>query len=473
MGTVTRRDFTRTSIALGVTTALGSMRVLGANDRVAMGLIGCGGRGSQVTDQFLRMPDAAVVAVADVYEPFRERALAAVKAGAFTRPTAGGSAPNANPGVIGLKDFRQLLDRKDVDAVVIATPDHWHALMAVTALRSGKDVYVEKPLSLVLREGRIMIDEARRTQRVCAVGSQQRSGAHYIEAVRLIREGAIGTVHHVHAGMTRNAMPGFVARELRGGLTDALDWDMWLGPAPKVPFDPFRAIYHFRWFWDYSGGQMTNWGAHHLDIARWALGARAPKAVAGFGGRYAIKDGGETPDVQQVLYQFLAEPSSTARPSGHAAPTDVGASKTASGVVTWSTREVNEGDRAGLVFYGTKGTLDLARSGYTIRPETWTGDADGTTGKRAPAIEAREVKGGNLDEQHVRNFLDCVKSRQRPNADVEEGHLSAVLCHLGNLATRLGRSLTWDAEHERVVGDTEANALLTKAYRKPWTLEGL
>ena len=464
MGTLTRRDFTRTSIALGVTTALGSMRVLGANDRVAMGLIGCGGRGSQVADRFLKMTDASVVAVADVYEPFRERAMAAVKAGTFTRTPAAATAgagsaagaggadatsSGANAAVAGLKDFRQVLDRNDVDAVIIATPDHWHALMAVAALRAGKDVYVEKPLSLLLREGRVIVDEARRTKRVCAVGSQQRSGAHYIEAVRLIREGAIGTVHHVHAGMTRNAIPGFVARELKGGLTDALDWDMWLGPAPKVPFDPFRAIYHFRWFWDYSGGQMTNWGAHHLDIARWALGARAPKAVAGFGGRYAVKDGGETPDVQQVLYQFD------------------------SGVVSWSTREVNEGDRAGLVFYGTKGTLDLARSGYTIRPETWTGDADGTTGKRAPAMEAREVKGGNLDEQHVRNFLDCVKSRQKPNADVEEGHLSAVMCHLGNLSTRLGRSLTWDAEHERVVGDNEANALLTKAYRKPWTLEGL
>ncbi len=211
--------------------------------------------------------------------------------------------------------------------------------MTVAALRAGKDVYVEKPLSLVLREGRIMVDEARKTKRVCAVGSQQRSGAHYAEAVKLIRDGAIGTVHHVHAGMTRNAMPGFVARELRGGLTDALDWDMWLGPAKKVPFDPFRAIYHFRWFWDYSGGQMTNWGAHHLDIARWAIGAKAPTAVAGFGGRYAIKDGGETPDVQQVLYQF---PDC---------------------VVSWSTREVNQGDRAGLVFYGTKGTLDLARTG--------------------------------------------------------------------------------------------------------------
>jgi predicted dehydrogenase len=469
MSNMTRRDFTRNSIALGVTTALGSMRVMGANDRVSMGLIGCGGRGSQVADRFLKMPDSTIVAVSDVYAPFQERALAAVKAGTFTPASASGtngggaagagsgagsagSAGNggANASVIGIKDFRQLLERKDIDAVIVATPDHWHAFMAVAALRAGKDVYVEKPLSLVLREGRIMVDEARKTKRVCAVGSQQRSGAHYAEAVKLIRDGGIGTVHHVHAGMTRNAMPGFVARELRGGLTDALDWDMWLGPAKKVPFDPFRAIYHFRWFWDYSGGQMTNWGAHHLDIARWAIGAKAPTAVAGFGGRYAIKDGGETPDVQQVLYQF---PDC---------------------VVSWSTREVNQGDRAGLVFYGTKGTLDLARTGYKITPETWTGEDPAEPKKKwAPTVEAREVKGANLDEQHVRNFLDCVKSRQRPNADVEEGHLSAVMCHLGNLSTRLGRSLTWDAVKERITNDDEANKLLTTSYRKPWTLEGL
>jgi predicted dehydrogenase len=458
MSNMTRREFTRTSIALGAATALGSMRVLGANDRVAMGLIGCGGRGSQVADRFLKMQDASMVAVSDVYAPFQERALAAVKAGTFTSAPAGGTngggassasgTPNAS--VLGVKDFRQLLDRKDIDAVIVATPDHWHAYMAVAALRAGKDVYVEKPLSLVLREGRIMVDETRKSKQICAVGSQQRSGAHYAEAVKLIREGGIGTVHHVHAGMTRNAMPGFVARELRGGLTDALDWDMWLGPAPKVPFDPFRAIYHFRWFWNYSGGQMTNWGAHHLDIARWAIGAKAPTAVAGFGGRYAIKDGGETPDVQQVLYQFK------------------------DCVVSWSTREVSEGEGAGLVFYGTKGTLNLARAGYKITPETWTGQDPADPKKKwAAATEAREVKGANLDEQHVRNFLDCVKSRQRPNADVEEGHLSAVMCHLGNLSTRLGRSLTWDSVKERVTNDDEANKLLTASYRKPWVLEGL
>jgi predicted dehydrogenase len=429
MSHITRREFARTSVALGVATALASTRVAGANDRVAIGLVGCGGRGSQLAARLLAMPDAAITAVADVYAPFRDRAAAAA------------------PGATAVADFRRVLDRRDVDAVVIATPDHWHALMAVAALTAGKDVYVEKPLSLVVREGRLVVDAARRTNRICAVGSQQRSGAHYAEAVRLIREGAIGTVHHVHAGMTRNAMPGFVARELRGGLTDALDWDLWLGPARQRPFDPFRAIYHFRWFWDYSGGQMTNWGAHHLDIARWALGARAPSAVAGFGGRYAVADGGETPDVQQVLYRFDQA------------------------VVSWSTREVNAGDRTGLVFHGTTGTLDLSRGGYTIKPEAWTGDAK-VAAAAVPAA-AREVKGSNLDEQHVRNFLDCVKSRQRPSADVEEGHLTAVMCHLGNLSTRLGRSLTWDAAAERVAGDAEANALLTTSYRAPWTLEGL
>jgi myo-inositol 2-dehydrogenase / D-chiro-inositol 1-dehydrogenase len=438
MTKISRRDFTRTTVALGVSTALGSLRVAGANDRVNLGLIGCGGRGLQVFPRFLEHPDVSPVAVCDVYAPFRDRAVAA--------------ATKASPGAntVAVKDFRQILDRKDIDVVQIATPDHWHALMTVAAVRAGKDVYVEKPLSLVLKEGRVMTDEARKHKRIVGVGSQQRSGAHYAEAVKLIRDGEIGTVHHVAAGMTRNAMPGFVARELKDGLTDALDWDLWLGPAPKVPFNPYRAIYHFRWFWDYSGGQMTNWGAHHLDIARWALGADAPTAVAGFGGRYAIKDGGETPDVQQVIYNF---------------PT---------AVVTWSTREVNQGDGAGLVFYGTKGTLDLARNGYKIRPETWTGQDPADPQKKwEPAIQAKEMKGGDLDQQHVRNFLDCVKSRQHPNADVEEGHRSAVMCHLGNIATRLGRSLTWDAKNERVVNDDEANKLLTKPYRKPWTLDGL
>jgi predicted dehydrogenase len=214
---------------------------------------------------------------------------------------------------------------------------------------------------------------------------------------------------------------------------------MWLGPAPKRPFDPYRCIYNFRWFWDYSGGQMTNWGAHHLDIARWIVGAEAPSAVGGFGGRYALTDGGETPDVQQVTYQF---------------------GKT---VITWTTSEIAEGKGFTLDIYGTKGMMSLTRGGYTVTPEK--------IGKeKIPAMEPLSMKGNDLDTAHARNFLDCVKSRQRPNADVEEGHRSGIMCHLGNISTRLGRSVRWDASKEQIIGDAEANGMLARPYRAPWKL---
>jgi predicted dehydrogenase len=425
MTRISRRDFAKTAAAAGVASAFGKLRVLGANDRVNIGIIGCGGRGLDVWKRFLKQADVNAVAVCDVYEPFLGRGLEA----------SGGKAASH-------KDFRHLLDRKDIDAVIIASPDHWHALQTVAACRAGKDVYVEKPLSLTVREGRVMVDEARKHQRIVQVGSQQRSGAHYARAVKLIRDGGIGEVHKISTGSVRNVMPGFVARELKNGLSKELDWDMWLGPAPNISFDPFRCIYHFRWFWDYSGGQMTNWGAHNLDIARWALNAKGATNVAGFGGRYAIKDGGETPDVQEVIYNFPGC------------------------VVTFSVREINKGREQPLEFHGTKGTLEIWRSGFKVTPELWKADSKNET----PAMAALNDSGSELDNSHVRNFLDSVKSRKRPNADVEEGHLTAAMCHLGNIATRLKRSLKWDAEKEEVIGDKEANQWLSKPYRKPWKL---
>ena len=242
-------------------------------------------------------------------------------------------------------------------------------------------------------------------------------------------------------------MPGFKHEEiLTKELPKELNWDMWLGPAPFVPYDPFRCHYHFRWFWDYSGGQMTNWGAHNLDIARWALNAKSPRAVSAFGGRYEIKDGGQTPDVQEVLYDFASGETGC--------------------VVSWSGREVNRTRDEYLVFHGTKGTLSIMRNGFTIAPETWRK-------KETPEIEPMQMKGNGNEAQalHIRNFLDCVKSRQRPVADVEEGHLTAVMCHLGNIATRLQRSLKWDGEKENIIGDKEAGQMLSKPYRKPWKLE--
>ncbi len=415
----------RRTFAVGAVSALSALRVAGANDRVRVGLIGSGGRGRQDWGTFLRQPDVEPVAVCDVYQPFLDKGV---------EMTGGRAKP--------FQDFRRVLDLKDVDAVIVATPDHWHALMTIRACEAGKDVYCEKPLSLTISEGRKMVDAARRTKRVVQTGSQQRSGAHYRAAAKLIQEGGIGQVHRIHCGYQRNAIPGFRATEMRDGDTSRLEYDMWLGPAPKRPFDPFRCIYNFRWFWDYSGGQMTNWGAHHLDIARFVLGVPAPSAVAGFGGRYVLDDGGETPDVQQVTYQFPKA------------------------VVTWTGSEVAEGKPGvTLDIYGSKGMMKLTRGEFTITPEM-----SGKSGDRVPAMQPMTMKGDNLDQAHVRNFLDCVRSRNRPNADVEEGHLSAVMCHLGNVSTRLGRSLRWDTAKEEIAGDREANGWLSRPYRAPWSL---
>jgi predicted dehydrogenase len=413
-----RRTFTRGLALAGVTTALARRRAAGAGERIGVGIVGCGNKGEALWKNFLAHPDVEPVAVADVYQPFRERGVA----------MSGGRAR-------AYSDFRKLIDDRDVQAVVVATPDHWHALMTVMACRAGKDVYVEKPLSLVVSEGRAMVDEARRQKRVVQVGSQQRSGAHYARALSLIKEGGIGDVHQISVGFTRNVLPGFKPKDLPVNASN-LDWEMWLGPAPKVAFDPFRCLYNFRWFWDYSGGQMTNFGAHHLDIARWALGATAPSAVSGFGGRFAMKDGGETPDVQEVVYQFPGC------------------------VVTWTAREINKGERPfDIEFHGTRGTLGITRGGFKVMPE-------GAPAGGPPV----EEKGSEMDRAHIANFLACVKSRARPNADVEEGHRSATMCHLGNIATRLGRSLRWDPVKEMVIGDPEANRWLARPYRKPWSL---
>jgi predicted dehydrogenase len=286
---------------------------------------------------------------------------------------------------------------------------------------------------------------------VVQTGSQQRSGPQYAKARELVRSGAIGAVHRISAGFARNATPGFVAREIEGGLPGTLDWEMWLGPAPAAAFDAFRCIYNFRWFWHYSGGQMTNWGAHHLDIARLVLGQTGPASVCGLGGRYAIRDGGETPDVQEVLYDF---PEANLGGRGC--------------VVTWSTREINRGRGVPLEFHGAKGTLTVDRRGLRVTPETSEGAGQDREKPLAQPLD--EQPAPDLDGLHVRDFLDCVKSRRKPVADVEEGHLSAVVCHLGNIATRLRRSLRWDAAREQVVGDAEASAMLHYEYRTPFRL---
>jgi predicted dehydrogenase len=307
-----------------------------------------------------------------------------------------------------------------------------------------------------------MVAAARKHKRVVQTGSQQRSGSHYAQAVKLIQDGGIGDVHRIHAGMQRNIYPGLKPTEMAGGISPALDWDMWLGPAPKRPFDPFRCIYNFRWFWDYSGGQMTNLGAHDLDGVQWALQVKGPTAVSSSGGRFALEDNGETPDTQDALFEY---PGFTA---------------------SFSMREASAGRRGEgkLEFFGSKGSLDIDRAGFTVYPDmkidpfnaipAFAGHpAGGPKRSGVPAepwIEPFKMAGSSAEQLnlHVRNFLDCVKSRERPIADVEQGNQVTTACHLANISLRTGRKIRWNPETEEIIGDAEMAKWLERPYRKPW-----
>jgi predicted dehydrogenase len=399
---------------------------------------------------FRDQPDVNIVAVAEAHQGRLDEAKVML----------GGQ-------VRGYSDFRKLLGDREVDVVVVSTPDHWHALMTMLACAAGKDVYVEKPLTLFPREGRWMIDVASRHKRVVQVGTQQRSGLHYQRARELIQAGRIGKVVSVRTHSYRNIMPGF-GRAADGPPPDGFDWDMFLGPAPQRPYNSLRGLYHFRWFWDYSGGQMTNLGQHSLDIVDWFLN-KPLKSVASFGGRLALQDGGETPDTQDAIFDF------------------------GDFTAAWSHREVAQGEPAGsgLVFYGTKGSLSISRSGFTITPDkvirpenavpqfTDGQPVGGVQRVREPVetkfwTEPLEDKTGNsLDQfrRHVRNFLDCVNSRATPVSDLESAHRVSTTCHVANISLRLGRSLAWDAKGETIVGDDEAAKILERPYRAPWDRE--
>ena len=443
---ITRRTALRTAAA-GITAA-SYKRLRGANDRVQVGFIGYGLIGSQHVHDFKNQKDVDMAAMCDVYQPRLEQGVAAC--GQTAKP---------------YSDFRKMLDNKDLQAIVVSSPDHWHARMTIMACAAGKDVYVEKPLTLFVKEGRWMVNAARRYNRVVQVGTQQRSGKHYQKAKELLASGYIGQVVSTRGGSFRNVMPGFGAPP-DGAAPNDFDYDMWLGPAPKRPYNPKRSIYHFRWFWDYSGGQMTNLGAHELDIVHWAMNVKGPMAVSSSGGRLALgktgEDNGDTPDVQDAVFEY---PGFTS---------------------VYSFREVSGGRprMGGLEFFGTKGSMTISRAGFEVFPDmkidpanaipVFAGHPVGAPqrSKTEPQPWIQPLKeSGSSDDQfdlHVRNFIDCIKSRQRPIADVEQGHQATTACHLANISLRVGRKLRWNPETEEIAGDTEASSYLMRPYRKPW-----
>ncbi len=387
--------------------------VFGANERINTGHIGVGNQGKGNLKKLAQHAIAVCEVDKDRLGQAKDQVTKATK-----RPCATYS------------DFRKLLDNRNIDAVVVTTPDHWHAQITVDACAAGKDVYCEKPLSLTVAEGRAMVQAARKYQRIVQTGSQQRSDDRFRLACELVRSGRIGKIETVRCGISGVNMKGMKVAD--GEPPAVLDYDFWLGPAPKRPYNVQRVHYNFRFFWDYSGGQMTNWGAHHLDIAQWGLGMdnSGPQSIEGKA-RYP-KDGlYEVPEWCEVGYKY------------------------ANGV----TIICGQSQKGGTTFFGERGSIHVNRKEITSNPADLV----------EQAIGANDVHLYQSKDHHA-NWLDCIKTRKLPICDVEIGHRSATVCHLGNIAIRTGRKLTWDPQKEVIVRDEEAASTLSRPYRAPWKL---
>ena len=443
MSDFSRRDFAR---GAGLATALSYSRILGANDRIGMGFIGLGNRGDQVHEAFLEHGDCRTVAVCDLRDDYLDFAV---------------KKSRGNPK--RFKDYRRLLEEKEVDAVAIATPDHWHALMFVDACRAGKDVYVEKPLSLTVWEGRQMVQVAEQTKKVTQVGIHRRSTKSLMEAAEFVRSGGLGQVTVAKSYHVQNEFPNGIGNVANSAPPNAEEWDKWLGPAPKVPYNRNRTYYNFRWFYDYSGGQITNFGVHYMDMIRWCISKDAPKGVVAMGGRYAIRDNREIPDTCEVLWDL----------DGILV---VFAQYNATGVSP-------NLKSAELEIRGTKGTMFLNSGSWEVVADRGTDELFGYrspidrdvekrySASRKVLMEApKPVKGSADTTWHARNFLDCVKSRQKCNCDILTGHLSTSATILGHIALRTKSYLEWDPKVEKFTNNPAANRYLSYQYRAPYKL---
>jgi len=431
---MTRRRFTQAAVVgTAGLTALSARQVLGANERIRLGFIGVANRGGQLMDAFLQHQDCQIVALCDVDKRTLEKANGKVEGRAET-----------------YTDFRKMLERKDVDAVVIATPDHWHALQTIWACRAGKDVYVEKPLSITIYEGRRMVEAARKYNRIVQVGTHRRSSPLYARLAEWCRAGKVGKITVSRAYRLSNMAPGGIGRAQPTQPPPGLDWDMWLGPRPAVPYRETIAPYKFRWWTPYSS-QMANWGVHYLDLIRWMTGELAPASVCAMGGRFAVDDDRTIPDTLEACFQFA---------SGRLA---IFGQYEASGNPIFPYGE--------LELRGTLGTVYADERKFKIVPER-----GGQFQDPKPRMEpVEESAPPDLPKDntilHARNFLDCIKTRQKPNADVEEGHRSTTMSLLANISLVVGQRLEWDAQNEKIISPKEANDFLHYEYRKPWSLD--
>ncbi|HZT79827.1 MAG TPA: Gfo/Idh/MocA family oxidoreductase [Gemmataceae bacterium] len=447
MSNVTRRQFLGASAAaaagLAAAPALADdKKPVSANDKVRVALIGCGGMGRANLRDFIRLDDFVVTALCDPDPRQIEGAMGDLKKAG--RPT---------EKVRTDKDFRKILESKDLDAVIVGTPDHWHAYVLIAACASGKDVYCEKPLSHNIVEGRKMVEAARRNKRVVQIGTQQRSGKHFQDAVKYVQDGKLGTVTLCRTWITNHTRPDQFGNPPDGEPPAGVDYDLWLGPAPKRPFNPNRFHHNFRWFWDYGNGLCNDWGVHLNDIILWGMKVRAPLAVYDCGGKYEMKDNSDTPDTLDVHYTY---------------PGFTHVYTVRQGVYHYGP-EFADRARHGMEFHGSKGVLHLHRGGWMVTAE----------GERQ---KPEQHPGSEQHFAHVKDFLACVRSRGRTASDIEDMHRATTTCHLANISYKLKRRVWWDAEHERCYRgydpeakkflgeDAEANAYLLREPRKPWSL---
>ena len=412
-------------------------RAVPPSDKINIGVIGCKGMGFADLTSLLKIDAVECRALCDVdANVLRERA-AEVEASTSIRPKL-------------YKDYRQLLEDSDIDAVVIGTPDHWHCLMMVDACAAGKDVYVEKPLANSIEECELMIKAAKRYNRVVQVGQWQRSGPHWSEAMEFVHSGKLGRIRTVRAWAYMNWLPA-VPDVPDEPAPEGVDYDMWLGPAPERAFNRNRFHFNFRWFWDYAGGLMTDWGVHLIDIVLWGMQVEAPNSIAAIGGKFAYPDDAqETPDTLQAIYEF----DEFSMIWEHAVGIELGPFQRSHGIA----------------FVGNDGTLVVDRNGWELFPEVLVSDGK-RKGYRMPAVppvKARPDAHG-LD-QHTQNFIDSMKTREQPRCNAEVGSLAAVNAHLGNIAFRTNDKVYWDGKRMAFDGNAKANALIKPGYRKPWIL---
>jgi predicted dehydrogenase len=431
---IPRRDVL-TAAATALTTSLFTGNVKGANDKISVAFIGLGAMGSGNLGYALKVPEFQPVAVCDVYEPHLERAVAAAAKGEVT--------------VKAVKDFRQILADKSIDAVCISTPDHWHAYMAIEACKAGKDVYVEKPACTYIEEGQRMVQAARKHNRIVQAGTMQRSGGYFKKAAELVASGAAGEITFCKTFQSGTAKKEGFGNPIDSDPPTGLDWDMWLGPAPKVNFNANRwgvkaaTFPTFRYFWDYAGGAMTDWGVHLIDPLHQCFNETMPTAIVALGDKFFVKDNVETPDTMHATFYYGKY------------------------LTTYESRTCNplpmfaRGLGAATSIHGTEATILVSRSGCWLIPNK--------AGSPETAWE-KNAEMGQMNLPHWQNWAACIKSRQKPTSEIETCVRSSAVCQLANIAMRTKLRLDWD-EKNWTVAQAAAKPFLKAKYRSPWKLE--